>query len=149
MILCLDIGTKCGWAVAASDAPYLPPPSPLFGNEAAAIDALRHYDYGLWNGTGPERGRFYLRFTKWLTGQIKDFDVELLAFEANPAVEVGAVAGTSTYTPLQRPGPPTPVAGVGAEASSAAEITVHVCIATLATSPGMKTSPVQRAGPGL
>jgi hypothetical protein len=85
-ILCLDIGTKTGWAVADASAPFLP--AATLGDETAAKVALRQYDYGMWNGSkgsGVGRGPFYLRFTRWLDQQIDAYEPILLAYEANPA----------------------------------------------------------------
>lgn len=83
-ILCLDIGTKTGWAVADASAPFLPAAN--LGDETAAKRALRHYDFGVWNGStvgGPSRGTFYIKFADWLSQQIRAYEVGLLAIEAS------------------------------------------------------------------
>jgi hypothetical protein len=82
-ILALDIGTRSGWAIADEDAPPLPAPSPLFGDEAGAKRALLHYHHGSWSPDTALRGRFFLRFTEWLTRKVDTFDVGLIAVEAS------------------------------------------------------------------
>lgn len=94
-ILMLDIGTKCGWAVADEDAPPLPmPPAAVYAkvdvdrpplvpfDEAPTRAALRHYQHGVWTDSG-FRGRYFQRFGDWLTRRVEIFEPRVLAIEVS------------------------------------------------------------------
>jgi hypothetical protein len=94
-ILMLDIGTRCGWAVADEDAPPLPmPPAAVYAakdgapallpfSEAATLRALRHYQHGTWTDPTSYRGRYFQRFGEWLTRRIEIFEPRVLGIEVS------------------------------------------------------------------
>lgn len=93
-LLMLDIGTKCGWAVADEDAPPLPMPPkgayahepdepPVPFDEAPTLRALRHYQHGTWTDPSSYRGRYLHQFGLWLTRRIEIFEPRVLAIEVS------------------------------------------------------------------